>query len=131
MPYASLMVHVDLDSDLRGRVAVAADLANLFNAHLIGVSGWAPMSLFLAADGPVDPAATEFHLQDMRTLLDQKGKAFCAEIERRGRAEWRSALDVPVEILAREARAADLVIIGNERETKDPFRALDPGGLLL
>jgi nucleotide-binding universal stress UspA family protein len=30
-----------------------------------------------------------------------------------------------------ESRAADLVIIGNERETKDPFRALDPGSLLL
>ena len=132
MSYASLMVHVDLETDLGGRVSVAAELANLFNAHVIGVAGWAPMSLFLAADGPVDPEPTEFHLQDMKTLLDQKGKEFCAAIAERGRrAEWRSALDLPTEVVAREARAADLLIVGNERETKDPFRALDPGSLLL
>jgi hypothetical protein len=39
--------------------------------------------------------------------------------------------DYPTEAVAREARAADLVIIGNERENRDPFRALDPGSVLL
>ena len=45
--------------------------------------------------------------------------------------EWRSVLDLPTEVVAREARAADLVIVGNERQTRDPFRALDVGSLLL
>jgi nucleotide-binding universal stress UspA family protein len=40
-------------------------------------------------------------------------------------------LDFPTELLAREARAADLIIIGNERENQDPFRALDPGSFIL
>ena len=48
MSYASLMVHVDVDSELSGRVNIAADLAERFHAHLIGVAGWAPMSVFLA-----------------------------------------------------------------------------------
>ena len=48
MSYASLMVHVDVDADLGGRVSVSADLAERFRAHLIGVAGWAPMSVFPA-----------------------------------------------------------------------------------
>jgi hypothetical protein len=46
MSYASLMVHVDVDADLGGRVSVSADLAERFRAHLIGVAGWAPMSVY-------------------------------------------------------------------------------------
>jgi nucleotide-binding universal stress UspA family protein len=132
MSYASVIVQVDLDSDLAGRVRVAAQVANLFNAHLIGIGAWAPMSLFLTPDGPIDPVPSDFRLQDMKTLLDQKGEQFCAAIGDLGQcAEWRSVLDLPTEVVAREARAADLVIIGSEPETKDPFRRLDPGSLLL
>jgi nucleotide-binding universal stress UspA family protein len=35
------------------------------------------------------------------------------------------------DVVAREARAADLVIIGNARASRDPFRALDPGSFIL
>src|SRR6516225_4129636 len=117
MSYASLMVHVDADSELSGRVNIAADLAELFRAHLIGVAGWAPMSVFLANEALVDMTPNVPELQSMKSLLDLKGKQFCAAVAKEGRrqAEWRSALDFPTEALAREARAADLVIIGNER----------------
>lgn len=132
MSYATLMVHVDLDGEQSGRVKVAADLAERFHAHLIGVAGWAPMSAFLAEEARSDPAASESHLQDMRALLDQTGKAFRAAVGKSdAQAEWRTVLDFPTEVVAREARAADLVIIGNTRENRDPFRALDPGQLLL
>jgi nucleotide-binding universal stress UspA family protein len=132
MTYATLMVHVDMDSGLGERVHVAADLADRFGAHLIGIAGWAPMSLFLAEEVRTRPAPEDLHLQDMQTLLDQKGKQFCAAVGTGGRrAEWRSFLELPTEAVAREARAADLVIIGNERENRDPFRALDPGSVIL
>jgi nucleotide-binding universal stress UspA family protein len=132
MSYATLMVHVDADAELSGRVRVAAELAERFGAHVIGVAGWAPMSVFLAEEARDDPAASESRLQDMRALLDQKGKAFRAAVGKADpHVEWRAVLDFPTEVVAREARAADLVIIGNTRENKDPFRALDPGQLLL
>jgi nucleotide-binding universal stress UspA family protein len=68
----------------------------------------------------------------MKALLDQKGQQFCAAVGTGSRrVEWRSVLDFPTEAVAREARAADLVIVGNIRENRDPFRALDPGSLLL
>jgi nucleotide-binding universal stress UspA family protein len=132
MSYASLMVHVDADGELAGRVGIAAGLADRFDAHLIGIAGWAPMSVFLADEARDNPTPASRHLQDMRSLLEQKGKEFCAAVGASGRrAEWRSVLDYPAEAVAREARAADLVIIGNEQENRDPFRALDPGSVLL
>ena len=136
MSYAALMVHVGIDAEpggeLDGRVGVAADLAERFHAHLIGISGWAPMSLFLAEDGSNDPAQLDSHRQDMKTLLDEKGKQFRAAVRKvDDRAEWRSALELPNEFVAREARAADLVIIGNERENRSAFRTLDAGSFLL
>jgi nucleotide-binding universal stress UspA family protein len=47
------------------------------------------------------------------------------------RVEWRSVLAAPIEAVAREARTADLVIVGNTRENMDQARALDPSVLLL
>ena len=119
-------------AQLGGRVSIAADLADRFHARLIGVAGWAPMSVFPAEEALENPAPGDFHLQDMKTLLDQKGKEFCAAFGRPDRrVEWRSILDFPTEAVACEARAADLVIIGNIKENKDPFRALDPAGAIL
>ena len=130
MSYSSLMVHVDVDAELGCRVGIAAGLAERFHAHLIGVAGWAPMSVFLAEDARNDRAPPDFHFHDMKTLLDRKGEQFKTTVRAlNGQAEWRSGLDFPTDLLAREARAADLVIIGNAPENQDPFRALDPGAL--
>jgi nucleotide-binding universal stress UspA family protein len=132
MPYVSLLVHVDLEDQLGGHVSIAADLADLFRARLIGVAGWAPMSVFLAQEALDNPGVGDFHLQDMKTLLDQRGKEFCAAFGRPDRkVEWRSFLDFPTEAVAREARSADLVIIGGIAQSKDPFRRLDPPSTIL
>jgi nucleotide-binding universal stress UspA family protein len=45
--------------------------------------------------------------------------------------EWRSVVGVQADVVAHEARAADLVIIGNARAGWDPFRALDPNSFIL
>ena len=132
MSYATLMVHVDVDAELGCRVGIAAGLAERFRAHLIGVAGWAPMSVFLAEDARNDRAPPDFHFHDMKTLLDRKGEQFQTAVRAlNGQAEWRSGLDFPTDLLAREARAADLIIIGNQQENQDPFRALDPGSFIL
>jgi nucleotide-binding universal stress UspA family protein len=132
MSYATLMVHIDLYGELGGHVEVAVDLAERFHAHLIGVAGWAPMSAVLADKPRNDPTSSESHLQEFKRLLDQRGREFCAAVGKGdSHPEWRSVLDYPTEAVAREARAADLVIIGNTRESGDPLRALDRGSLLL
>jgi nucleotide-binding universal stress UspA family protein len=132
MSYATIMVHVDVDAELARRVSIAADLADCFRAHLIGTAAWAPTFIFPSREALIDPHPRETRLQDMKTLLDQKGKQFCSAVGTSERhVEWRSVLDSPTEAVAREARAADLVIIGNARENMDPLRALDPNSFLL
>ena len=54
----------------------------------------------------------------------------------RGRAkevEWRSALALPTDYVAREARAADLIITGTNYDGSllDPFRRVDPSSLVM
>jgi nucleotide-binding universal stress UspA family protein len=132
MSYATLMVHVEAEGDTGSRVSIAADLAGRLKAHLIGIGAWAPMSVFLAEQAKVDPAPTEPHLQDMKSLLDLRGRQFCSEVGASDpRAEWRSVLDFPTDALVHEARAADLLVVGRAGESPDPFRALDPGSLVL
>jgi len=40
MSFASMMVQVDVTGELSGRVRVAAQLADRFKSHLIGISSW-------------------------------------------------------------------------------------------
>ena len=47
MSYATLMVYVDVEGKMDGRVSVAADLARRFDAHLIGIASGAPISAVL------------------------------------------------------------------------------------
>lgn len=46
--------------------------------------------------------------------------------------EWRSALEVPARYVAREARAADLVVVGGDGNAmSDPFAIAGPSDLVL
>jgi nucleotide-binding universal stress UspA family protein len=131
MSYATLMVHVDVAGELGGHVTVAAELAKRLHAHLIGISGWAPISVFLAEEALQDPMPSTPPLQEMTSMLDIKGQQFRAAFNTGGRTvEWRSGLDFPSDYIAREARAADLLVIG-QSGTSDLFRSLDPGDLVL
>lgn len=49
------------------------------------------------------------------------------------KVEWRSALAIPTDYVARESRAADLVITGSNRDGTplDPFGGVDPSALLM
>jgi len=132
MSYATIMVHVDVFGDLGAHVKVASELAERFHAHLIGISSWAPTSVFLAEEALQDPMPSTPPLHEMKSILDIKGQQFRAAFHTGGRtAEWRSGLDFPSDYIAREARAADLLVIGRQSGYADTLRSLDPGGLVL
>jgi nucleotide-binding universal stress UspA family protein len=59
--------------------------------------------------------------------FEQRGKKFRAQGQWLKQVEWRSMLETPGELLLREARAADLLVIGRRRSGADP----DPGMVLL
>ncbi len=132
MSYATIMVHVDVSGDLDGRVRIAAQLAERFQSRLIGVSSWMPRPPFMVEDLVIDPGPTAEQLANMTAALQRRGEAFKVAVGIDGsRVEWRSSQGFPTEYVARESRAADLVIVSRERTTFDPYVFPDPGALLL
>lgn len=131
MSYATLLAYVDADSVPEQRVRLAANLADKFNAMLIGLSANAIRPPFVA-EGVVIQDVTDDDIKEIRTKLAEKGTWFrnIAGADRR-KLEWRSMVDFPMEALARESRCADLVVIGQRRESGDAFNSLDPGGAIL
>jgi nucleotide-binding universal stress UspA family protein len=121
MSYATVMVHVDLDGGLSGCVEIAASLADRLGACVIGITGGSPVTL-----GAAGNAAAQSHVPE--DPLEQKRREFYAAVGSRGRGvEWRSLPDSPTDAVVREARAADLIVVGSRRDAG----ALDPGRVIV
>jgi nucleotide-binding universal stress UspA family protein len=136
MSFATLLVYVENDGDLNGKVRVATGLADRFQSHMLGVAAWMPRPPFVVEGVVVDPEPAENEIREMKAALEKHGERFkaAAEAGRRqvGRqVEWRSALEFPTEFVARQSRSADLIVIGRDRLPYDPYRFTDAGALIL
>jgi nucleotide-binding universal stress UspA family protein len=131
MSYAVVMAYVDANSMPEQRVRLAASLAEKFNATLIGLSALAIHPPFLI-EGVSIQQATAADIVEITNMLTAKGDWFrnIAAIDHH-RIEWRPVLDYPAEALAREARSADLVVIGQTKGPGGALGSLDPGEALL
>jgi nucleotide-binding universal stress UspA family protein len=126
--FATIMVHVDVDPPADERIRLAAELAARFHATLIGASAWEPRPPLTYGGVVVDAKITEDMLQGISARLDRVGEHFRALVGCDQPVEWRSAIDSPTEFVTREARAADLLIVGRDRivvrlgrSTRAPF----------
>jgi nucleotide-binding universal stress UspA family protein len=126
MSFSTIMVHVDVERDSDQRVQVALALADRFQATLIGVAGCALWPAFMAGDVALTES-NQYDLQKVTGRFEQRGKTFRAQGRSLTQIEWRSALEPPGELLLREARAADLLIIGRKHSENDA----DPGVIVL
>src|SRR5215475_6369577 len=124
--FSTMMVHVDVEHDSERRVALAIGLADRFQSALIGVAGCALWPAFMAGDVELTES-NQYDLQKVTARLEQRGKKFRAQGRSLKQIEWRSAVEPPGELLLREARAADLLVIGRGRSGDD----LDPGVIVL
>jgi nucleotide-binding universal stress UspA family protein len=131
MSYASVMVYVAADAMPEQLVRLGVSLADRFNAVLIGLSARA-MPPPVVADGMVIDEPTDVDIGLIGAKLADKGKWFTgiAGGEQR-RVEWRFSLDLPIVALTREARSADLVLLGQKMKPGDAYNALDPGSAIL
>src|SRR5215469_11144245 len=116
MSYKDLLVVVDSEPASRGRVDLAAALAERFAAHLVGLY---PLPIPEAPRhyGYYDPTLLDPFFREMReqsqAICDKEREAFEQAASRRGlSAEWRVA-DIGAESdPALHARYADLTILG-------------------
>jgi nucleotide-binding universal stress UspA family protein len=141
MGYAAILVHVDADADSDPRVRLARELAARCHAILIGAGAWAMQSVgggdiaggddhgsdgadFVGGEEPDKP-----EVEEISAWLGRLGNHFRSNAGGE-QVEWRSAVDFPTDFVVRQARAADLVIVGPDR-TGDSYRSLDPGTVVI
>ena len=126
MTFAAIMVAVDFDPASKARIKLAADLARRFGSLLIGVAGW-PL-LKRPGEKVSDNDLAERAAKELQSL----GESFRKIAEEVAvRVEWRSSMDFPREVIPKEARAADLVVIGQSMLPGDIVHSYDPGTIIL
>ena len=125
MAYKAIMVDAGSGLEAEGRVTLAAELSARFGARLIGLAACGvrspvspPLGASAMATGAID-ADMERVAAMLQSAEDRFRRAAGAAA---GVAEWRSFLEYPGDALAREARAADLIVTGRDGE-------LGPSGL--
>ncbi len=131
MSYQALMVHLDVERDCEQRVQLALGLADHLQAALIGVAGLALRPRFVAGGVAVYREPARDDLRQISAGLNELGKRFLAKGQHLKHIEWRCALDSPFEVISREARAADLLIVGPRRSAGELHDLIDPGAVLL
>lgn len=134
MNVKTLMVHADEGPDSDFRISLACELAKVFEAHLIGVSGSAPVPPPMGdpylGGGVLGEALTLYRDLAERNVTRAEAR-FRAIIQGRVAAsEWRGHIGFPAELMIAQSRAADLLILGR-RTDRAPFYAPDPADVLM
>ena len=134
MTYKAILVHAEADAACEARLQLAADIANQFDAALIGIGAElleppTAVSAFGCLDGEVLVAEAE----SVRDGLAKAEERFCAAaLTVGGGSAWRCAVSLPDDLLAYHSRAADLIVAGPRRpESVGLHSRADPGELLM
>ena len=133
--YKCILVHVTTEEGAAGRLALAASLAQRFDAHLIGLgAGSINLPMGSMDDGAAAALIIDIETEDLEAELGAAGQRFHDSVwAHPTKTEWRAFPEYPAAVLAREARAADLIILGHEwTPANTNFTcAADPGDVLL
>ncbi|HEY1930213.1 MAG TPA: universal stress protein [Caulobacteraceae bacterium] len=129
--YAAVLTHVQRDAP--ERLACARDLARRFGAALIGLGAEAiPPIAAGPATGVVQAqwftACNEAAEENLRVAREMF-RAACAGLGAGG--EWRQSLEVPIEVIARASRAADLIVASAPDGQGSIYRDARPSELAL
>ncbi len=134
MTYATIMVGLASDQSNERCLAIAREMADRFDARAIGIAAaaFSPPLYFTAGE------QADRLLDEGQNAIKQRLSGLEAEFRKimEGGArevEWRVGLEAPIGFMAREARAADIVVIGQGPggAFTDPFSRVSPGDLVM
>jgi len=136
MAFQTLLVHVEPDALPDPRLALAVDLANMFDAKLIGIGAEVYGSLGMGGGYGSELASTDIfatlvaNVEANLMRAEKKFQAIAGSV-RQG-SQWRAAVQFPVEKIAAEARAADLVITSHsDHDHASSYTVAAPGALIM
>jgi nucleotide-binding universal stress UspA family protein len=135
MTYATLMVSLQLGKANAALLQAAGDLAERFQAGVIGVAACRPLEV-VCRESPVPGPLFEAGRKETDSALKAAEAEFRMALQSRTRRlEWRPRITVlPLaDYMADEARAADLIVTGIDRKTPlfDPTRHVDATDMVM
>src|SRR5215475_8568016 len=133
MTYATIMVSLAPDQANDTRLQVAGELAERFEAAIVGVAAaeFAPPLYF--TDGAEAQRLIDHGEASVTRRLAELEAQFRATIRHRGGpVEWRSALDFPSRFVLAQARCADIIVSGGQSPAfSDAFALASPKDLVM
>jgi len=138
MGYRTILVHLQLGGSNTGLLNIAGDLAQRYQAKVIGIAAGRPMDVGVSDSFGGGVYLSGEIIQEERDEMDHEIGA--AETEFRtalsGRAEnveWRSSVTYEAlsDCLVRQARSADLVLSNVSTPGMDPTHRVDTGDLVM
>src|SRR6516165_2968632 len=133
MTYATVMVSLALDQPNEARLQVAGELAERFEASIIGVAAaqFAP-PLYFTDGAQAQNLIDQGEASVKKRLGELEAQFRAATANRGGHVEWRSAMDFPARYIVQQARCADLVVSGGRSPAfSDAFSLASPKDLVM
>ena len=133
MTYATVMVSLALDQPNEARLQVAGELAERFEAAIIGVAAaqFAP-PLYFTDGAEAQKLIDQGEATVTKRLAELESQFRAATATRGGHVEWRSATDFPARYIAQQARCADIIVSGGRSPAfSDAFTLASPKDLVM
>ncbi|SDS53164.1 universal stress protein [Bradyrhizobium canariense] len=133
MDYKTVMVSLALDQPNDACLAVAGDIAERFEARIVGIAASDLRAPLYFAEGEYAQKLLDQEAEAIRKRLSELEAEFRSSVQKRVKSvEWRSAQALPSNYVVQQARAADVLVVGaREEAVVDLSVAADPNDLLM
>ena len=134
MTYKTVMVGLALGQPNDARLEVAAQLAERFGARVIGVAAaeFSP-PLYFTEGEPAQRLIDQGWAAVKNRLKELEGEFRAAMQNRAVEVEWRCGEDFPTRFIVQQARACDIIVVGEAARggLADPFVQVNPSDLVM
>lgn len=131
MSYKSIVVNLAVDADPAPVVKLAAELAQRFDAGLIGLAAADVPPLVATGDGLVyEGEIMQIEREEIERRLAELHGEFERLVPAKTKGGWAQFVCGPTRFLSTVARTADLVVTGGA-SNEDVYRSVDVGSLVL
>ena len=134
MTYATVMVGLTLGQPNEARLEIAGQLAERFGAGVIGVAAaeFSP-PLYFTDGEPAQKLIDQGWAGIRNRLAGLEGEFRAAMLGRAADVEWRCGEDFPTRFAVQQARACDIIVVGQPAGggLADPFVQVSPSDLVM